>query len=591
MAYPTALTSREAEIIRILKILTQHLNKSVVVGGYAVNALTSQRFSVDCDLVTDKKDFAFFDRILKNEGYKRRQRTRQFRGIHGGTTREYYTLIGGRRASVDQERRLFGALVARPAVSSMDRAKAYAYIDQHIAEHIAKLRELVRQPSISPENRGIEECAELVAHYLRELGCQGVQVAETSGNPVAYGRYDAGADKTVLVYSMYDTMPVDEPGWMVPPLEGRLVELPPFGQCLVARGAYNTKGELRAFLNACEAIRGAGLELPVNLLFVAEGEEELGSRHLPEFLARYEKELKAAQVLFFPSVDQNRKGQVIVTLGVKGIVYFELEVDGGTWGYGPTEFGIHGSHKAWVDSPAWRLIQALATMTSPDGNHVTIPGFYDHAAPPSPEDRELLARLEQTFDEDAVKEQLRVKRFIGDAHGVEALKQYLYSPTLNINGIWGGYTGPESKTLLPHKITAKVDVRLVPHMTPAEAIPKIRRHLDAQGFPEVQIRVLEKGYSWAKTSVKTPAAQALLKTYREFGFEPEVWPHMAGSAPYAMFNGPPLNLPFIEGGLGHGGLAHSPNEYLVIGEGGPTRGLASLEKSYVALLDNLSQML
>lgn len=122
-------------------------------------------------------------------------------------------------------------------------------------------------------------------------------------------------------------------------------------------------------------------------------------------------------------------------------------------------------------------------------------------------------------------------------------------------------------------------------------IPKIRRHLDKQGFQEVQIRMLEAGYSWAETSVQSPAAQVLIQTYRDFGHEPEIWPHKAGSASFAMFNRPPLNLPFVDGRLGHGGLAHSQNEYLVIGEGGPTGGLALMEKSYVALLDNLSRLL
>lgn len=472
----------------------------------------------------------------------------------------------------------------------MRREKIFKHIDQHYREHLDKLQEFVRQPSISAENRGVRECAKLVKSYLEDLGCKNPRLVETSGFPVVYGHYDAGADKTIIIYFMYDTQPVDDPGWTVPPLDGRVVNMPPFGDCLVARGAINTKGELRAFLNACESIKDVGEEMPVNLMFVAEGEEELGSRHLPEFIEKNEDELKKADAVLFPSADQDQKGKVMMELGVKGIVYFELELDGKTWGYGPTQFDVHGSNKAWVDSPAWRMIQALSTMTTKDGNRVLIDGFYENALPPSREDEELLKKLEKTFDEDLVKDMMKVERFIDGTHGKEALLKYLYSPTLNINGIWGGYTGPGTKTVLPYKITAKVDVRLVPNMTVEEVIPRIRRHLDKHGFKEVKIVELEEGYGWAKTSVKHPAAQAVIKAYRELGYEPEIWPHTAGSAPFCMFNREPLNLPFVIGGLGHGGRAHAPNEYLVVQEGGPTGGLCTLEKSYVAILENLSKM-
>jgi len=368
------------------------------------------------------------------------------------------------------------------------------------------------------------------------------------------------------------------------------VDMKPFGKCLVARGAINTKGEMRAFLNACESILAAGEEIPVNLMFVAEGEEELGSRHLPEFIKKYQRELKKADVVFFPTADQDQKGKVEMELGVKGIVYFELELAGKSWGYGPTQFDIHGSLKACVDSPTLRMIKALSTLVSKDGNKVLIEGFYDNVVAPSREDAELVAKLEKTFDEAALKDMIKVERFINNIHGKNVLLKYLYSPTLNIDGIWSGYIGPGTKTVLPHKITAKVDVRLVPNMTVKEVLPKIRRHLDKHGFEEVKIVELEEGYGWAKTSVKTSAVQAVVKAYKEFGYEPEIWPHIAGSAPFCMFNQAPLNLPFVMGGIGHGGRAHAPNEYIVVEEGGPTGGLRTLEKSYVAILDNFSKM-
>ncbi len=473
----------------------------------------------------------------------------------------------------------------------LNKQKIFDYINDHYPEHLSQLQELLRQPSISAENRGIHDCAELLKGYFNTLGCKESRIVETSGHPVVFGTFDAGADKTIVVYLMYDTQPVDDPGWTVPPLGGRVVDLDPFGKCIVSRGAINTKGELRAFLNACDSIIAVGETIPVNLIFVAEGEEELGSRHLPEFIEQYMSEMQRADAVFFPSADQNQNGKVTMSLGVKGIVYFELELDGKTWGFGPTEYDIHGSNKAWVDSPAWRMVQALSSMTETDGNTVLIEGFYENVVPPSAEDEALLNELEQTFDEGADKELMKVNRFIDDVHGREALLKYLYSPTLNIDGIWSGYIDPGTKTVLPYKITAKVDVRLVPDMTVSEVIPKIRQHLNNHGFHEITIRELESGYGWSKTSIQEPAAQALVKTYRDFGFTPEIWPHVAGSAPFCMFNRAPLNLPFVMGGIGHGGRAHAPNEYLVVEEGGPTGGLATLEKSYVSILDNLSQIL
>lgn len=472
----------------------------------------------------------------------------------------------------------------------MDRARVYKQMEKDFEKHVENLLIFIRQPSVSPQNIGVRDAAELLREMAGGAGFRNTRLVETSGNPVVYGELDVGAPVTILVYTMYDTMPADEPGWTVDPFAGEIRRVEPFGETLIARGAVNTKGPLIAFLNTVKAIFESGQEPPVNLLFAAEGEEELGSKNLPEFIGKYESRLKKADVLFFPSTCQNSKGKAIVTLGVKGIVYFELELDGKEWGKGPTEFGIHGSNKAWVDSPAWRMVKALSTMVDETGNRVLVEGFYDDVKVPSEEDEALLARLAETFDEEEVKERMKVERFINDLHGVEALKEYLFTPTLNIDGLWSGYTGPGSKTLLPHRMTVKMDVRLVPSMQVEKTMSLIRSHLDKHGFSEIRIRRLEEGYSWARMSVKSPYTKALLGALGEFNVEIEIWPTIAGSAPFSMFAAPSLGLPFIVGGMGHGDLAHSPNEYLVIGEGGPTGGLLTMEKSFAAILDNVSTL-
>ena len=471
-----------------------------------------------------------------------------------------------------------------------DKRAAYDRTEHDIDTHINNLITFIRQPSVSPQDIGVRDAAELLRKKLDNIGFKSTRLVETSGNPVVYGELDTGADKTVLAYSMYDTMPADEPGWTVDPFAGAIKDVKPFGATLVARGAENTKGPLMAFLNSIDSMLRSGQDSPVNLIFAAEGEEELGSRHLPEFIKAYEKELKRADVLFFPMASQNTKGKVVVDLGVKGITYFELEIDGKDWRRGPTEFGIHGSNKAWVDSPVWRMIKALSTLVDDAGNKVLIDGFYDDVAVPSEEDEALVRKLKDTFDEEEIKKVMKVDRFIYDLHGAEALEKYLFSPSLNVNGIWAGYTGPGTKTLLPNKITAKVDIRFVPNMNVQDGIPMMRKHLDKMGYPDVKIRTLERGYNWARMSPNHPYTKALLVSMNEFSNNVEVWPTLAGSAPFSLFAAPPLGLPFMCGGMGLGELAHSPNEYLVIGEGGPTGGLLTMEKSFISILDNTSRV-
>lgn len=475
---------------------------------------------------------------------------------------------------------------AIPAYAEQHDA-VYRHIEAHLDGHIAQLQRWLRQPSISAQNVGIQAMAELLRDDLLALGFQEAALIPTSRHPGVFGWYDAGAPVTLLVYMMYDVQPVEPADWRVPPFAGELVEHE-LGTVLMARGVQNQKGPERAFLNAVSSIIAVDGKLPVNLLIAAEGEEELGSPHFPEVIDQCEERLKRADGVFFPFPSQNARGATVMSLGVKGIAYWELEATGGAQG-GPGRAEIHGSYKAIVDSPVWRLVQALATLTDPAGNTIRVPGYRDHVRPPTDEEQRLINGMLDSRDEATMKESFAVERWIDGISGAQALTRLLFEPTLNIDGIWAGYTGEGTKTILPHKATAKLDSRLVPDQTPDEAERLIRAHLDAGGFTDVQMRRLS-GYPPAQTSVSAPLVQAAIGVYNKYGKTPLVEPRLAGSAPYYVFTDR-LGLPMVMGGTGHGSGAHAPNEYLVIHPkpGSPIAGLAEMEKTYADLLFALAQ--
>ena len=449
----------------------------------------------------------------------------------------------------------------------MNFKRVDAHIDEHFPQHLARVQTFVRQPSISGEGVGMREMAELVAGSIREIGGS-AEIVPTPGWPVVYGELDQGAPRTLLLYGMYDIQPVVGEDWLVPPFEGRVIPFEDRGECVVARGVYNTKGPLAGLFSALESIRAVEGRLPVNLKFMIEGEEELGSRNLPAFVERYKERLRADGT-YFAFYAQEKTGKPVLWLGVKGILFFEMACRGGEWG-GPTARGIHGSLGALIASPAWRLIHAMETMTGPD-ERITIDGIYDRVIPPSAEDERVLADLARTFDIDLELRENEVRRPKHDLSGADLVRRYLFDPILNIDGIVGGHHGAGSKTLLPNEVRAKMHVRLVPNMEPDDVREKILAHLKKIGCADFAVH-FEEGYPWAKMSPSAPVSQAMIRAMRSFGLEPEVWPNIAGSAPFYIFSRT-LRQPFVMGGLGHGGRAHSPNEFATL------EGMRLFEKS------------
>src|SRR5688572_22774554 len=468
-------------------------------------------------------------------------------------------------------------------------ADVYAYIDANLATHLSNLRRWVGQPSVSAQNVGIREMAAMLRDDLRQLGFREAELAPTPGHPGVWGFYDAGASVTLAVYMMYDVQPVERADWSVDAFDGAVVNRS-LGKVLIARGATNQKGPQRAFLNALEAIIRTQGKLPVNLMIIAEGEEELGSPNLPTLIEKFADRLKTASGVLFPFNSQTSSGDVNMFLGVKGVLSFEMEARGGKHG-GPTRAEVHSSYKATTDAPALRLIQAIASLTTPDGNAITVPRYYDAIRPPSDEEQQLAnAVLTRWTAMDSLnRESLGVVQWIDNMAPRDALLETLFGTTLNVNGIWSGYTGPGGKTILPHVATARLDSRLVPDQDPDSAFALIRAHLDRLGFTDVTLRK-QVAIPPAQTSVRTPLARAAIGAYRKYGLDPLVMPRLAGSAPYYLFT-KRLGLPVVTGGLGHGAGAHAPDEYMVVesAPGSRVAGLAAIEKFYVDLLYALAE--
>lgn len=470
--------------------------------------------------------------------------------------------------------------------------EVYAHIRAHRAEHLGHLQRWVRQRSISAQDDGVQAMAELLRQDLVQLGFQEAELVETDGHPGVWGWFDAGAEHTLVVYLMYDVQPIEPTGWTVDAFGGELVESEGLGQVLMARGATNQKGPERAFLNALESVLAVRGSLPVNLMVVADGEEELGSPHYPQVIDRYADRLKQAHGVFFPMNNQGRFGEVSMFLGVKGILYMELEARGNATHGGPQRNEVHGSYAAMLDSPSWRLVQALATLTTPDGE-IAIPGYRDAIRAPTAEEQRLFNGLlpQREAHEAQMLDTLGASRWKRNLSVRDALISELFDTTLNIDGLVAGYTGEGVKTILPHRALAKVDSRLVPDQTPEAALALLREHLDRSGFGDIEVRKLS-GYPPAQTSVETALARATIGAYRKYGLSPSVAPRIAGSAPYHVFT-QRLGLPMIAGGLGHGAGAHAPNEYMVIAPpaGSKLAGLERVEDFYVDLLYALADAL
>jgi len=498
-------------------------------------------------------------------------------------------------------RRLFlqGAAVGAAAMAfprlaqseASDLKPIYAEIEKRHNEAVQRLQEWIHQPSIAAENRGVTEGCQLTMRMLRDAGFGQVTMILTDGQPGIFATLDAGAPRTVGLYFMYDVKQVDPAEWSSPPWAAAIVDKPGLGKVVVGRGAVNQKGPESACLAALHAIRGAGRKPPVNLVLVAEGEEEIGSPHFPQIVRRPEvlAALKPCTGIFMPSAEQDLDGKVIMTLGAKGVVECELVSSGERWGRGPRK-DVHSSNKARLDSPAWHLVEALATLVSKDGNDPAIDGFADKARPISTQEKAMIAGAARRLDEQTAKKQLGVEHWVHDVSWQEALELLQSRPTVNIEGLVGGYTGPGGKTILPHRAVAKLDLRLVPDMTASEALAALKAHLAKRGFGDIEVN-MTGGYDPNSTPADAALIRAQIALYERDGIDPVILPRSAGSWPGYVFTGDPLHLAATHFGLGHGSGAHAPDEYFVIESSNPkVQGMDGAVRSFVDYLYEIAAM-
>jgi len=469
--------------------------------------------------------------------------------------------------------------------ASADKAAVLAQIPLMHAANVKRLQEWIALPSIAAEDLNYPQGAEYMARLAEAAGFTGVKLIPTSGKPGVFGRIDAGARTTVGVYFMYDVKQFVPAEWSSPPLEGRLVQKEGLGTVCMGRGAVNQKGPENSFLSALMAFKAAGKKLPANLVLICEGEEEIGSPHFQQLVTTPEltAALKKSVGVFMPFAAQDPDGGLQLELGAKGVVELELVSSGEKWGRGPGR-DVHSSLEAQVDSPSWHLVQALDTLVAADGHTPAIEGFFEKAKPLTPEQLQMIREYAAKTSESTVKNMLGVQRWVHDANWVDSLLLLASKPTINIEGLVGGYTGPGGKTVLPHRAVAKIDMRLVPDMTAEDTLAKLKTHLAKRGFGDIEVN-MSGGYDPTQTDPNSPLIQAQLTSYRKLGFDPLLWPRSAGSWPGCVFTCAPLKLPAGFFGLGHGTGAHAPDEYYLIESTHPrVLGLDGAVASFVEYL-------
>ncbi|MHA1219078.1 MAG: M20/M25/M40 family metallo-hydrolase [Candidatus Heimdallarchaeaceae archaeon] len=428
----------------------------------------------------------------------------------------------------------------------MTLEEVYNKIEQNKDASIDLLCELLKIPSIAAKETGGPEAIEFLSKYFEEAGFT-YFLAETSGNPVFCAEMNVGADKTLLFYDHYDVQPEDPIDlWDSPPFEPTIRN----GK-IFARGVSDNKGEIICRLQAIKAYNEVFGKPPVNVKFVIEGEEEVGSPNLEEFVNNNKKFINDADGCIWEFGGRDGDGIQEVYLGVKGILYLHLKTN--TIGR-----DVHSGYTQFVNNAAYEMSWALASLKDRN-DRILVPGFYDNIPEPSPEDMKIIEDF--NLKENLFKENFGVDNFRLNLTGLDMKKKYFLEPTCNICGLWSGYQGPGGKTVTPNEAFAKVDFRLVPGQDATDLVAKIRKFWDDNGFQHIEITSWD-GYPAAQTSINDSFAKQVVDTIKDIeNHEPVIWPMVGGSGPMYLFEG----VPCISIGCGHANAnAHAPNENIFI---------------------------
>lgn len=420
------------------------------------------------------------------------------------------------------------------------------YIHKNQEEFLGDISRLSAQPSVSATHQGIDECALLVKQMIEEIGGTAKILRLDGAAPLVYGEVlKPGSDKTVLFYNHYDVQPVEPLElWKSSPFKPEIRDGRMYG-----RGVSDDKGQLVSRLKLIESyikVKGAP---PCNIKFCFEGEEEVGSPYLDKYIATNSELFRADSVVWeYGNIDA--KGRPVVSLGVKGMIYLELTIK-------TLSRDAHSMNAAALPNPIWRLVKLLSLIRD-DKGQIQIPGWYDHIAGLSPEEMEVLK--EEAFDAEGMLATYGAKEFLGGMSGDEAKRALVAGPTANIAGIWAGYTGPGSKTVLPSEVHCKIDFRLVPGQDPDELFSNLTRFLSSQGFSDVKIERMTMEPA-ARTSFMSPWAQAAINAAREvFQVRPVIELSSPGTGPLYVFSrrygADAVDIGFSP----HDDAIHAPNE-------------------------------
>ncbi|MER8963682.1 M20/M25/M40 family metallo-hydrolase [Mesorhizobium sp. M0701] len=424
----------------------------------------------------------------------------------------------------------------------------FEYIDGNRAKSLGRLKEYLRHPSISAENIGVDEVSDLLVEMLTEIGLE-TSLMPTAGHPMVVARWQKAAGKpTLLLYGHYDVQPADPiEKWLSPPFEPTIRD----GR-IYARGVGDNKGQHFAQILAIESHLKVHGTLPCNVILLLEGEEEIGSPHIADFV-RANKDFLKADLAVTADGPRHASGAPVIKFGSRGVLSFELRCRHACR-------DLHsGNYGGVVPNPIWTLVHLLGTMKNADGE-ITIDGFHEGIEPPSPEELAAIERL--PLDVETYKHSLGLVRL--DAPAERPFYERLCSrPTLTINGFHGGYSGPGSKTVLPSDAFVKCDIRLVEAQDPGDLLRKVAAHVK-QHAPDVELIAMES-MSPSKTPLASPFTGPLRRAFvAAQGEEPLLIPAGFGSLPSYVFTKilgiPAFETPYAN----HDEANHAPNENLTL---------------------------